>query len=592
MNRSRKTPTGALMFGITKRFKGRYVANQIIWTSMWALPIIPGLITLRFFDSIEQGTAGANVGTLVAVFIAYGIGRLVIMTIGMWNDAHLGFRVESLLRRNMMERIYELPGAQSIEDSPGESITRFREDIEHVEEAYGWTTDLLGSTVFAIIAIMILLRIDARTTIVVFAPLVLVIVVAERFGERVRRYRKSVREATGDVTGAVGELFTSVQSVKVAGAEETMISHIDKLSDKRRALMVKDRVLTATLESVFWNMLRIGTSLILIFSAESLASGTLSLGEFALFIYLLDFVTDSVFFIGLFVTRIKQAGVSFDRMLGLMRGSHWEELVQVRNLDLDRADPSPHVVTGRQADQLDTLEISGLGYHYPGTTHGVSGINLTIRKGDFVVITGKIGSGKTTLLRALLGLVNSTEGEVRWNGELVIDRAAFFVPPQSAYTPQAPSLFSMSLRDNLLLGLHASDDDLTAAACAAVLEDDILARPKRFKTFVGPHGMRLSGGQLQRAAAARMFVRAPGLLIFDDLSSALDIRTELTLWERLRKEHLDVASLVVSHRKPALAMATQIIVLDDGIISARGTVDELLKASPLFIDLWYCAQAK
>ena len=192
MTKQHNLPTATLMFRIARRFRGRYVANLPIWTTIWMLPIIPGIVTLRFFDSLEAGTAGANVGTLAAVFIAYGARRLVIMTLGIWNDAHLGFRVESLLRRNMMERVYELPGAQSIETSPGESISRFREDVEHIEEAHGWTADVFGSVVFALVAITILTRIDVRITIVVFAPLVLVIVVSEHFGDRVRRYRKRV----------------------------------------------------------------------------------------------------------------------------------------------------------------------------------------------------------------------------------------------------------------------------------------------------------------------------------------------------------------------------------------------------------------
>lgn len=580
-------PTGSLMVHLAKRFKVRYFMNLFVWTSMWALPIIPGLLTRRYFDSLEAGTVGANVITIIVAFLAYGVGRLIMMVLGMWNDAHLGFRLESLLRRNMIERMYALPGAQSVEDSPGESISRFREDIEHVEEAHGWTADTSGAITFSIVAVIVLANIDLRMTLVVFTPLVIVIVIAERFGARIRRYRVAAREATGAVTGAIGELFTSVQSVKVAGAEASMVDHIDGLSEQRRKLMVKDRVLSASLESVFWNVLYIGTALILILSAGSMSSGELSLGEFALFVYFLDYVTDAVYFIGLFITRIKQAGVSFERMLGFMRGSHWSELVQERDLALRGDHPLPKIETVQTVAPLETLEISGLGYHYPGTSLGVANVNLTLNRGDFVVITGKIGAGKTTLLRALLGLVDATEGEVLWNGTPVLDRAEFFAPPVSAYTPQVPHLFSMSLRENLLLGLPLDNDDLAGAAYAAVLEDDILEMPDRLDTMVGPRGMRLSGGQIQRSAAARMFLREPDLLVFDDLSSALDIRTELTLWSRLRSDHADTTSLVVSHRRPALKMATMIVVLDKGAISAVGTVDGLLESSRLFRDLWY-----
>ena len=207
-------------------------------------------------------------------------------------------------------------------------------------------------------------------------------------------------------------------------------------------------------------------------------------------------------------------------------------------------------------------------------------------KGGFTVVTGRIGAGKTTLLRALLGLVAIDSGEVRWNGEKVEDPASFFVPPQSAYTPQVPKLFSLTLRDNLLLGLEESDETILAAVRSAALDRDVLGMPDGLDTMVGPRGMRLSGGQIQRAAAARMIVRRPELLVFDDLSSALDVDTERTLWRRLSTEHAHATALVVSHRRPALQRAGQIIVMRDGSIEAVGDLEGLPKTSAEFRRLW------
>lgn len=586
-DRRPETPTGAALVRLVKAFRFRYAVNIVAWTVIWSMPVIPALITKAFFDSLELGPAGSNVGTLIALMAAYGVARVTVMVLAMWNDVHFMYRTGSLMRRNMMERIYELPGAQSVHESPGEMITRFREDVEHTEEALSWTVDMSGAFFFSVIAIGLLLSIDARITLLVFSPLVVIIVIAERAGTKIRRYRIQAREATGEITGMLGEVLGSVQSIKVAGAERSVISRFASLNHKRRTAMVKDRVLTAMLESVFWNTLNVGTGLILILAASSLSAGTLTIGEFALFVYFLDFITDSVYFIGLFIARYKQAGVSIDRMVELMRGSPPPELTKPRDLQLTGAFAPPTIDGGGSTDPLHRLEVRGLTFVYPGTDRGIHDIELTIERGSFTVVTGRIGSGKTTLLRALLGLVEPDGGEVRWNGRLVTHPGTFFVPPRSAYTPQVPTLFSMSLRDNLLMGLDPGNGEgVSSAITAAALDRDMESMGDGLDTLVGPLGMRLSGGQIQRAAAARMFVRRPELLVFDDLSSALDVETEQTLWQRLFADQRHATALVVSHRRPALQRADQIVVMSNGRVQAIGDAESLLAESSAFRYLW------
>jgi len=582
--RRSQLPTVRMMRHLIKAAPGWYTANVFLWSTIWVLPVIPALITQRFFDGLDTD-AGFNPSTLIAALLAYGAARLAVMFTAMWNDVHFMFRIGSTLRRNMLERIFELPGAQSVKQASGEIISRFREDVEHVEEATSMTVDLIGTALFGTVAALILTSIDGQLTLLVFAPLLFMVVVAERAGTHIRRYRNAAREATERITGALGEMFGAVQSIKVAGVEEPMIEHFKRLNKERRRMMVRDKVLTAVLESVFWNTLSIGTGLILIVASGRIGQdGGLTIGEFALFVYFLDFVTDAGWFIGAFIARFKQAGVSFERMFGLLDSDDPDMLVQRRDLYLtgEMPDYSPLVTDAR----LDTLEVSGLSFDYPGTSNGIEDVDLLLNRGSFTVLTGKIGSGKTTLLRAILGLVDKDAGVVLWNGEAVADPATFFVPPRSAYTPQVPKLFSMSLRENLLLGRSDTDGELTQAIRSAALERDVASMPHGLETLVGPLGMRLSGGQVQRTAAARMFVRNPELLVFDDLSSALDVDTEKTLWERLFTDHAGATALVVSHRRPALQRADQIVVLDEGRVVASGRLNELLETSPEFRDLW------
>lgn len=582
---SRSTvPTGRLMVGMIRHAPWRYAANVVIWTAMWLLPIIPALITRAFFDRL-QTEPGFNAATLIAALVAYGAARLAIMALGMWNDIHFIYRITSLLRRNMLERIYEMPGAQAVHDSPGEMISRFRDDVDHVDEALSWTADLTGTFTFSIVAGAIMLSIDARLTLLVFAPLLVMVITAERFGGRIREYRTDAREATERITGMLGETLGSVQSIKVAGAEASTMQQFRRLNEVRRRKMVRDRVLNAGLESVFWNLLNVGIGLILVVGASSMSDGTLTVGDFALFVYFLDFVTDAGYFVGLFVAKFKQAGVSLERMAAILGGAPPESLVERRELNLTGPFVAPRVVENR-TEPLRTLEVRGLTFMYPESGAGIRSIDLVVAAGSFTVVTGRVGAGKTTLLRTLLGLVAADGGEVRWNGELVTDPDDFFVPPRSAYVPQVPRLFSMSLRDNLRLGREDGDDELMEAIRSAAFERDLAAMPNGLDTLIGPMGMRLSGGQIQRTATARMFVRKPDLLVIDDLSSALDVDTERTLWERLFREHAGATALVVSHRRPALQRADQIILLESGKVAACGTFDDLLAEVPEFRTLW------
>jgi len=170
-------------------------------------------------------------------------------------------------------------------------------------------------------------------------------------------------------------------------------------------------------------------------------------------------------------------------------------------------------------------------------------------------------------------------GEVRWNGRVVDDPASFFVPPRSAYTSQVPRLFSDSLRENVTLGRDLTDAEVQEALELAVLAPDVAAMQAGLETEVGARGVRLSGGQVQRAAAARMLLQDAELLVFDDISSALDVDTERRLWDGLFA-HGEVTCLVVSHRRAALERADRVVVLDEGCVVAQGSLEEVLPVMP------------
>jgi ATP-binding cassette subfamily B protein len=219
-------------------------------------------------------------------------------------------------------------------------------------------------------------------------------------------------------------------------------------------------------------------------------------------------------------------------------------------------------------DRLDHLEVSDLGVHLDdgagaNPSGQLRGVDLTIRRGQFVVVTGPVGSGKSVLLRALLGLVPRSAGTVQWNGEEVADPSVLLVPPRAAYVPQVPRLCSEPLEESVLLGYEASGlDRVLALAC---LDDDLVDMPDGVRTTVGAKGVRLSGGQVQRVATARALIRRPELLVIDDLSSALDVTTEARLWDGLfAATDGNLTVLATSHRPRVLERADVVITLERG----------------------------
>lgn len=562
-----------------------YLVDCIFWTLIHLSPLVPGLIALVFFNILAAHShLSFALWGLIALLIVTALARVVVLLGGALADILHRFTMSALLRRNMFERILERPGARAVPYSPGEAISRFRDDAELAEDAISWTLDTIGDGLFALVAVAILLTISAKITLLVFFPLVGVVAIVQAVSKRLEKYRTASREATGNVTSAIGELFETVQAIKVAGAETYVVNHFQELNEKRRVTMLKDSVLTQTLDSTFENIVGLGTGLILILAAQSLGTTNFSVGDLALFIYYLAFVTDFTQFFGMFLAHYKQTKVSFERMVTLLQGAPPATLVKHGPLYLTR--PIPELTTpGKGEDTLEMLEAAKLTYRYPDTGRGIEKVSLRLKRGSLVVVIGRIGSGKTTLLRVLLGLLPKDAGEIRWNGQLVTEPATFFVPPHSAYTAQVPQLFSDTLKENILLGLAEQNVDLQAAIHMAVMEQDVAELENGLQTVIGTKGVKLSGGQAQRAAAARMFVRNAGLLVCDDLSSALDVETERTLWERLFAQR-EVTCLVVSHRRPVLQRADHIIVLKEGRVEAEGTLEYLLGNCEEMQRLW------
>ena len=288
-----------------------------------------GLITRAFFDSLT-GDASLDLGpwSWAALLVVVALVRNLFILADMFTFFTWVFTSGAVLRKNMFERILDRPGARALPGSTGEAISRFRGDVDEVGQFTAWAVFLLAQGIFAAIAIYVMVQINARITLLVFLPLA-GIVAGENFTmARVHRYREESRGTTGQVTGFIGEMFDAVQAIKVAVAEETMLTQFEKLNEARKAGALKDRVFTEILNSIFRNTVNLGTGIILLLVGQSLQDGSFTIGDFALFVYYLTFVSELMATIGLFMARFKQAGVSFERMHALLQGAPAETLVK------------------------------------------------------------------------------------------------------------------------------------------------------------------------------------------------------------------------------------------------------------------------
>jgi ATP-binding cassette, subfamily B, bacterial len=527
------------------------------------LPLSLGLATRAFFDSFT-GPAGMNVWTVVALIVALQVSEVLAELAVSRGWSSFSYKTHTLLQANMFAGILRGFGTHGLPVPPGDALSRFRDDPPAITGgSMDGVCDLISRGIFAVVAAVVMWRIDPVLTVTAFAPVIVGALVSDALGTRASRYAAAALGSTTALSRFLGEIINAQLAVRVAGAKGRVIERLAGIGETRRKLSLRDRVFAETLDSMNLHLVHISTGAVLLLGASQIRNGSFSVGDFAMFVVFLDQLTYLPAEIGRVITELKRTAVSIERMNALMPAEPPERVVAPAPVFLRRT--LPLVAAPPERHRLERLEVVGLTSLHAGSGRGITDVSFQLVRGSFTVVTGRIGAGKTTLLHALLGLLARQAGEIRWNGSTVDDPATFLVPPRCAFTPQVPRLFSETLRANLLLGRIEDDATLRAAVGSAMLAPDVAGFERGLDTQVGPRGVKLSGGQVQRAAAARMFVRQPELLVFDDLSSALDAATEAELWNSLfARQRDDVTCLLVSHSPIALGRADQVLVLDDG----------------------------
>lgn len=550
---------------------GLFALDLLLQLFRSGIPLIPGLIVREVLNELSVDSAvDTAVWLLLAFLVGAVLARLTALLFCVAVDETCEARGQGLLVRNGFAGILAAPGAQRLRHARGDLVSRLTGDSRSVSQVVVYTFMVVGAGFQAALALVVMFSIDPLVTLVVCVPMAAGGVLITIASVRIRRFHAQSREAAGDVSAFLGEMYDAVQTIQLGNAQERVLGRFSELNESRRRRTLKSRLFTDVfLGSVWTNTSTLATGVVLVLAAQGFGSGRFTVGDLALFVVYVGWTSDFTALFSQNLALFKQSAASVKRLTDAVPGSP-DDLVAHRVPDV----PAPERVA------LSRLSVTGLTHRFDGGG-GVSDVDLEVGRGEFVVITGRVGSGKTTLLRAVLGLLPRQHGTVAWNGTEVDE----LVPPLTAYTPQLPHLTSETVRENILEGLPADRRRLDLAVRSAVLERDLRALDDGLDTLLGPKGAKLSGGQAQRVAAARMFAREPELLVFDDVSSALDVDTERQLWERLF-DRTGVTCLAVSHRRPAFERASRIIVLKAGRVHAVGSLAELLASDAEMRHLW------
>ena len=469
---------------------GVVVLSLSLWLAQSLAELAPGLIVKRFFDALQQ-QAFAQATQSVLLLLAFAAGFAGIVMATAVASARLRFHVSNALRRGILEAILQQsPGAAR--PSVGAALATTRDDPPALATVVAIAVDQISIVIFTVVALALMVRIDPLITAVAVAPVAVVLVVSQLTRRRVGRLRTRSRQAAADATGFMVDALSAWQTIQLGGAQEAVAGRLARLDGERGRWAIRDHLFDRTIRAAFAATSTVGSGLVLAVAGGAMRAGDFSVGDFALFASYLTFLGEFAAEFGGLLLQYRQARVSWRRigaLSGVTPSGHWNEAARPlrgaerrsppRNRDDDASENSRRRGPATTADRVDSatgpeplreLRIKDLRVRYRArgtetTPHAqvADAIDLTLRGGELIAVTGRVGAGKSTLLKALVGLAPLDSGAFLWNGQAVRNPLSWFRYPVCTYVPQEPHLFSVSIRENVVLEPNADTDERTEA---------------------------------------------------------------------------------------------------------------------------------
>ena len=554
-----------LVIGFIKKHPMRYLVSFVLMIGSSIASVYPARIVGQVVDKIVANELNGD-WLWTQLVILVGIILVAYITESIWtNLIFMGYyemqkelRVK-LLRNNLMKKIPFYAHFRT-----GDIITRSSEDVMTIGDMMGFGMfALMNSTLMVTVSIyMMVTTISLPLTIVAILPLPILSYLVYKWGFDLEEEYNKAQNAVSQLNNEVLEMIDGTYVIRAYGQEDAMM---DEFRAKTKKAM-KQNIIVSEIESRFIPLaqlfMMISFTIALFYGGYLVSNGTILVGDVIAFQVYMGAIMWPMFMIGDIITNYKRGKVATERINEVLK--HDDEIERGGTKVLET---------------IESIQFIDFNFTYPGEEAPLlKEINLTLHKGETLGIVGKTGSGKTTLLMQLLHQFPYRGEKLLINGEPLIEYEPQSVAGHLAYVPQEHTLFSRTIRENMLFGKEdATDDEIWEALTLASFEGDVKRMPDELDTMVGEKGVSLSGGQKQRLSIARAFLRNRECLILDDALSAVDAKTEREIISHLEQERGGCMNIISAHRLSAIRHADEIIVMNEGRISERGTHEELLE---------------
>ncbi|MBF8190411.1 ABC transporter ATP-binding protein [Nonomuraea sp. K274] len=504
--------------------------------------------------------------------LALGVGAVEAFLIFLrrWAQIKPVLGLETTLRDDLYEHLQRLPMGFHGEWQSGQLLSRATTDLSTIRRFLGFGMLFLVMNVIQLITVTVLLLNKYWPLgLLVAASAVPIVLMSLRFEKRYIRISRQVQDEQGDLATLVEESAIGIRTIKAFGRRHHVYDTYDDAALKVYGTSMDKVRLSAKFFAFLGVIPNITLALVLLLGALAVGSGALTLGGLVAFTTLMLQLVWPIASLGHILAMAQEAMTSADRVMEVM-------------------DTVPAIEGG--ADSIERprghLRFEGVGFRFPDSDEQVlHDVWLEVSPGETVAVVGATGSGKTTLTALVPRLIDPTAGRVTIDGHDVRDLTLPALRSVVATAFEEPTLFSMSVRENLTLGRLDATEEEVAAAIQTAQAMFVYDLPWGLDTRIGEQGLSLSGGQRQRLALARAVLSKPQILVLDDTLSALDVETEALVEEALRHVLREATGIVVAHRASTVLLADKVALLKNGTITHVGRHTELLRNVPEYREL-------